>query len=479
MFPVTPVALQAGASHKPPLRSSEEFRECRVGSTTSQRISTPKLKELVEGKSDLLDDPKAAALLLNGPASPSRSRVRKTLVEVAYEKARSRSTSPVDPCNSPSALHQPPPPRQVSATGSASLPRPSSASPSLFHTVGPRELARLKVKMRSQSPWALHIGEDTMTYEAMQAAKKAEENAKKALYVASLAAAVEQRKRDSEARRAAEILAERESIAVARSFDSAMSSAKKMDQEAKLAQQQLQYMAYLESQRLKRDAHEQLKEQHRFQAQQERSEASIQMAEEMAKKREKFISAAAAHRRAQERRDQERRQAARDSQAELECAVMFWDEQERKRQAEREQLEGSRSLIAQRAEAAASAIKPAKKQVQQDLIASAFEKTASELLTTNVLLNESAQLATRRRCEQASIERQRLLHDKEASKMAWKTRKMEEESAYIARDLAEKEIFEQALQEAKMEQKASVREHLDLQRRLALKKAVEEILDFE
>lgn len=461
----------AAAAGRPP-------RAVDVPPADDVRPTTPTLKQLVLGTSSdalgrYIADPAAAAELLNGPPSPSRTRVRRTTMELANEMARSRSTSPTR--DDAAAAVPPSPSLNLSRSGTAPLMRPASASAAVFHTVGPREFARLKLKMRSQSPWALHVDDDTLNHATIEAARKAEAQAKQALYKESLAAAVEQRRREAEARKEAERAAELESLQKAKLYEVAMDAARRGDNLKKQLQINANFNEFLESQSKARSSAQRQQDLDRFLAQQERQAHLEDQKATKERKKESCQAACAALAAAEALKKVQKKMHDEETQRDLDLAAAFQQVQQQKRDAQARKIQNSREFVETRAKQVASTWRPTRKQKQLDAIDDEFQRTASELLATNVQLNEAAAAAARQRSRQAAYERRQLVAEKEAEKQRQHQQKMDEERMLIMRDKFEKQIYDQTRSEMLSQQRSEVRSQLELQRRIAMKQTIEEV----
>jgi hypothetical protein len=123
----------------------------------------------------------------------------------------------------------------------------------------------------------------------------------------------------------------------------------------------------------------------------------------------------------------------------------------------------------------ASTWKPTRKQKQLDIIDEAFERTASELLATNIQLNEASAAASKQRSRLAAAERQQIVSERERRRQQEADKKLQEERMLIMRDMLEKQIHDQARHEALSQQRSDVRSQLELQRRIAMKQSLEDI----
>lgn len=444
------------------------------------RVSTPELKDLVSPPNELLiHNADAAAKHLNGPVSPSRTRVKRTLAEAVNELGRSRSVSPtndqpltlpIDPLSSTNDRTR----SSTAFTGTSELAayaRPSSASPAVFHTVGPREFARLKVKMRSQSPWALHVEDDQLTHQAQLLAHQLEKRAKQALWVDSLAQAVETRKQSAHEARAVALATEMDTLARAKCLTELLAYEKKKKSEEKLEDQRLEYAAIQSRRKMDEVTNKSLRilstlEHTGFMRDQESSKsAEDAVKREKMDARRKEIAAAAARRQVLLERD--------NDPLEDTSRAQYLSQLEQRRRQYDSKVRSSRDLVEQRAAMVVTKIGPSRKQQTLDRLDEDFEATAQHLLADNINRVEATQQAARLRNHNASQERLKTAGQRIADQRAERELRLMNEALELARDRESKSIYDQARAQLKFKQTNEVREQLELQRRVSMKRALD------
>lgn len=474
------MATRSNAFPTPSRAAGPEIQLTDKVGACGNRVSTPELKNLiVTDASGLASNPVAAAHALNGPPSPSRTRVRRSVAEVAAETIRSRGNSPNKDCSEG--------PSPIAAAGATALSssfdrplsaalRPSSASPAVLHTVGPREFARLKVRMRTESPWALHVGDDTSAYAAIEEARKAQQRAAQALWVQSLQDAVDQRKRIEQNQKAIEREAELQFLARAQAMTQHHSTQRMQVQHERVSDRQHDYQAYLSIREHEQQAQRDAAQQDRFVAvESAKKEANKRLSEELERRSKQKAVADYAMAMAQSRKESAEKQRIQYMAEEMGEKQQHHEDLDRRKQEMDDALNERKQLIEKRALVVASKMKPSKKQRQQDRIESEIEKTSMQLLATNIRLNETLRETAKRRAEDANRERCKTVLEREEKKRTERSRKIMEEEELLRQDREAKRLYDQTYSELKAQQQETVRQQLELQRVMAMRKVLNEI----
>lgn len=326
--------------------------------------------------------------------------------------------------------------------------------------------------MRSQSPWALHVEDDQLTHQAQTVAKHLEKRAKQALWVESLAQAVETRKQSAHETRIATLASEVDVLSRAKCMTELHMLEKRRQIEEKLQNQRAEY-SLLQSRKESDEASKKalrvlaVLEHTGFMRDEEASKALAQLG-----RHDKLLA-----RRSEMADASIRRQAAQakdDDPDEAASRRVYLSELENRRRVRDNMILDSRRRIANRAAIVVSKIGTSKKQQTLDRLDAAFEETAQHLLADNINRVESIQQAARLRNQHASQERLRVMGQRATAQRTEREALLNEENVTLARDRESKAIYDQARAQLKAQQTNEVREQLELQRRVAMKRALDD-----
>jgi hypothetical protein len=433
---------------------------------TCGRIPTPRLQSVLDDAQGVLGGV-ALTSALNGTPCRSRTSVERTVLERAALAIAPRPSSALQSRREDSSFHM----------------AESAAQQEISAVVGPRELLRLRSRLSSSSPWAVHT--ENMSREAVDAKQQLQQQqrARDKAWVGWLDEEVQRRRREQEREREAKLCAERRSVEVL--------SLLERRQQAQLAAYkhnilQVRREAFEEMQHAARDSDEK----RRLQIDAELANARRQAAEEAAKrqreedvKRQRRVACASEsiELALQRRRCLEADEASKCSPSPLREECCFVSEGgiasrlDRQRAEFEAELRRRRERVAARARSslAAPGCRP---QSRQEILQTRAEQAAVQAALTDMAVDRQL-----RDHEKAAKEaaRQRLRLDLEAQALAKRSakEKLREElladgQARIERDRREKLLFESRLAELRQEQKKVIGEQLQLQMLQSLTAAV-------